>query len=124
MIGDWLTPVAWAQDGAGGGTQGGGSPMTFFVLFGAIALIWWLMMMRPQQKREKERKSMISSLRKGDVVVTVGGIHARVFAVEDDVLTCELGRDVRFKLDKNAVVARVGDEAKSKDAKGKDSKSK
>jgi preprotein translocase subunit YajC len=121
MIGDWLTPVAWAQDG-GGATTSGGNPMTLVVMFGAIGLIWWLMMMRPQQKREKERRSMITALRKGDVVVTVGGIHARIFAVDDDVITCELGRDVRFKLDKNAIVARVGDEAK--DAKGKDTKSK
>lgn len=96
--------------------------MTFIVLFGLIAMVWWWIMMRPQQKREKDRKSMISSLRKGDVVVTAGGIHARVFAVDDDLITVELGRDVRFKLEKSAVVARVGDEAKAPD--GKDAKSK
>ena len=107
MIGDWLTPVAYAQDGAS--PASGGGLMSIVMMFVAIAAIWWLFMIRPQQKREGERKSMISSLRKGDTIVTAGGIHARVFAVEEQTVTLELGKDVRFKLDKNAIVGRLGD---------------
>ena len=109
MIGDWLTPVAWAQDGAGGGQAAGGGLFSIVFMFVAIAGIWWVFMIRPQQKREQTRKSMISALRKGDIIVTAGGIHARVHTVEDEVVTVELGKDVRFKLDKNAVVARLAE---------------
>ncbi len=106
---DWLTPVAYAQDGSGA-PAAGGSPLPIILMFGVIAVVWWWLMIRPQQRREKDRQAMIASLRKGDMVVTAGGIHARIYAVEEQLVTLELGKDVRFKCDKNAVVARVGDE--------------
>ncbi len=109
MFSDWLTPVAWAQDG-GGATQAGGSPLPIILMFGVIAAVWWWIMIRPQQRRDKERRSMIDSLRKGDTIITAGGIHARVFAVEEQVVRLELGKDVRFDCDKNAIVARIGDD--------------
>ena len=112
MIGDWLTPVAWAQDGAGAPTQAGGGLFSIVVMFVAIAGIWYLFMIRPQQKRDNQRRTMIAALRKGDTVATAGGIQARVFAVEDDLVTLEIGRDVRFKCDKNAIVGKIGENSK------------
>jgi preprotein translocase subunit YajC len=112
MIGDWLTPVAWAQDGAGATAPAGGGLFSIVVMFVAIAGIWYLFMIRPQQKRDTQRREMIAALRKGDTIVTAGGIHARVYAVEDELVTLELGRDVRFKCDKAAIVGRVGDNPK------------
>ncbi len=108
MFGDWLTPVAYAQDGTATAPAGGGL-MSIVMMFLAIGVIWWLMMIRPQQKREQGRKAMIAALRKGDEIVTAGGIYCRIFAVEEDAITVSIGKDVRFKLDKSAIVARLTD---------------
>jgi preprotein translocase subunit YajC len=108
MFGDWLTPVAYAQDGAAT-TPAGGGLMSIVMMFLAIGVIWWLMMIRPQQKREQGRKAMIAALRKGDEIVTAGGIYARIFAVDEDAVTVTIGKDVRVKLDKSAIVARLAD---------------
>ena len=85
--------------------QGGGSftPLLLIVLlFGVM----YFMMIRPQQKRRKEAQAMQSALGPGDEIVTIGGLHATVVAVEDDVVTVEIspGVDVRFA---RPAIARV-----------------
>mgnify|MGYP001553492994 CR=1 FL=1 len=114
MFGILGPAVAHAQEAA---PPGSNSMFTMILMFGMIALVWWFIMFRPQQKREKERQAMLAALRKGDNVVTAGGIHARIHAVEDAVVTLEIGKDVRFKCDKSAIVGvpGAGGEDKSTD---------
>ncbi|MEU4215929.1 preprotein translocase subunit YajC [Actinoplanes sp. NPDC026623] len=72
------------------------------LLFGVM----YFMMIRPQQKRRREAQQMQSALGPGDEVVTIGGLHATVVSVDDDVVTVEIapGVEVRFA---RPAIARV-----------------
>ena len=85
--------------------QGGGSftPLLLIVLlFGVM----YFMMIRPQQKRRREAQAMQSALGPGDNIVTIGGLHATVVSVDDDVVTLELSPGVTARYARPAI-ARV-----------------
>jgi preprotein translocase subunit YajC len=85
--------------------QGGGSftPLLLIVLlFGAM----YFMMIRPQQKRRREAQAMQAALGPGDQIVTIGGLHATVVAVDDDVVTVEIAPGVNARYARPAI-ARV-----------------
>ncbi|MFO7825132.1 MAG: preprotein translocase subunit YajC [Cyclobacterium sp.] len=84
-------------DGAGSGIMG----QVF--LFGSIILIMYFFMIRPQQKKQKETTKFISEIKKGDHVVTVGGIHGKVFSVEGDIVQLELDKGMKLKVEKSAL---------------------
>ncbi|MFN3801493.1 preprotein translocase subunit YajC [Belliella pelovolcani] len=84
-------------EGAGGGILG----QVF--LFGSIILIMYFFMIRPQQKKQKETKNFLEEVKKGDNVVTIGGIHGKVNAVESDTITLELDKGFKIKIEKSAV---------------------
>ncbi|TPV62072.1 preprotein translocase subunit YajC [Aestuariibacter sp. GS-14] len=72
---------AYAQS-AGGSAQGGGLEM--LIMLGVFGLIFYFLLYRPQAKRVKEHKALVSSLGKGDEVLTQGGLVGRVTKVSDD----------------------------------------
>src|SRR3712207_1594000 len=85
--------------------QGGGSfmPLLLIVLlFGVM----YFMMIRPQQKRRREAQAMQAALGPGDQIVTIGGLHATVVAVADDVVTVEIAPGVQVRFARPAI-ARV-----------------
>jgi preprotein translocase subunit YajC len=97
----FVTP-AYAQ-AAGGGAAGG---LIGFVPIILIFLIMYFLMIRPQQKKMKEHKAMIDALRRGDQVVTAGGLMGKVVKVEDDVIEVELAQNVKVRVVRNTI-ARV-----------------
>lgn len=64
----------------------------------AFLAIFYFLAIRPQKKREKQINEMRESLKAGDEVITIGGIHGRVLKVKDDIVTLELGAD-KIKVD-------------------------
>jgi preprotein translocase subunit YajC len=85
--------------------QGAGSftPLLFIVLlFGVM----YFLMIRPQQKRRREAMQMQSTLSPGDQIVTIGGLHATVVAIDDDVVTVEIAPGVNVRYSRPAI-ARV-----------------
>ncbi|MEX0883346.1 MAG: preprotein translocase subunit YajC [Cyclobacteriaceae bacterium] len=84
-------------EGAGGGIMG----QVF--LFGSIILIMYFFMIRPQQKKQKETTKFIADVKKGDKVVTVGGVHGKVFALEGDAVILELDKGIKLKVEKTAL---------------------
>jgi preprotein translocase subunit YajC len=72
------------------------------LLFGVM----YFMMIRPQQKRRREAQSMQSSLGPGDEIVTIGGLHATVVSIDDDVVTVEIAPGVNARFTRPAI-ARV-----------------
>lgn len=74
-------------------------------LFGSIILIMYFFMIRPQQKKQKETKSFLESIKKGDSVVTIGGIHGKVYAVEGETITLELDKGLKIVVEKSAISA-------------------
>jgi len=87
--------------------EGGGSANSFTQLIPLILimLIFWFLLIRPQQKRAKEHRSMVEGLKKGDKVMTNGGIFGSVTDVKDDYLKIEIADGVRIKIQRDAVAA-------------------
>ena len=94
---------AMGQGGAAGG-QGGGSFAGFIPLILMFAIFYFLLI-RPQQKKTKEHREMISNLKKGDRIVTSGGLHGRITGVSDTTLTVEIAEKVRVKVNRGSVSA-------------------
>jgi preprotein translocase subunit YajC len=85
----------------GGGLTGN------LVFIGLIFGIMYFVLIRPQQKQAKETQDMLSALKKGDDVVTTGGLLGKIFAIDDKVVTLEVGSGVKVRVIKSAVQARV-----------------
>ena len=90
------------QSGAAG--QGSGGFAAFMPLLLMFAIFYFLLI-RPQQKKQKENRAMIAHLKKGDRIITNGGIYGRVTAVNDDTLTVEIADKVRVKVVRGNVSA-------------------
>lgn len=89
--------TAYAQDGAA--AAGGMSGLIQFVPLIAIVAIFYFLLIRPQQKRQKEHQAKISSARRGDQVLTGGGIYGKVTKVMDDgKLQVEIAEGVRIRV--------------------------
>ncbi|MCW5910263.1 MAG: preprotein translocase subunit YajC [Cyclobacteriaceae bacterium] len=84
--------------------QPGGSGLTTQLLFmGAIIAVFYFFMIRPQQKKAKDQKKFTEEIKKGDYVVTIGGLHGRIAEIEDDTFIIEVERGGRLKFSKSAV---------------------
>jgi len=94
--------LVWAQAGLGGGT------VAQIALFGGIFLVMYFLMIRPQQKQAKELQTMVSSLKKGDKVVTQGGLLGKIFAVYDKEISLEIATGVKVQVLKASVQGKVG----------------
>lgn len=74
------------------------------VLVVMIAVFYFLLI-RPQQKRAKERNSMITALKKGDHVVTIGGMHGTIAEMDDDAITLRVSETTRIKFERSAIAS-------------------
>ncbi|WP_297336585.1 preprotein translocase subunit YajC [Algoriphagus sp.] len=83
--------------------SGGSGIMGQVFLFGSIILIMYFFMIRPQQKKQKETKKFIEEIKKGDEVVTIGGLHGKVSSIENDIVVLELDRGLKVRVEKSAV---------------------
>jgi preprotein translocase subunit YajC len=82
---------------------GGSGILGQVFLFGSIILIMYFFMIRPQQKKQKDSKKFIEEIKKGDDVVTIGGLHGKVSSVEGDTVMLELDRGLKVKVEKSAI---------------------
>lgn len=87
-----------AQQNPQGGEQGGGNMLLSFLPFILIIVIMYFLMIRPQSKKQKEKQKMLSALKKGDNVITLGGIHGKVVGFSDDNATVILKVDENVKI--------------------------
>lgn len=98
----FVTP-AYAQ--AAGGAGGAGAIFQFVPLI-LIFVIMYFLILRPQQKRMKEQRNMIAELKRGDQVVTQGGIIGKITDVKDDEVTVEIAQGVKIRVVR-ATIAQV-----------------
>jgi len=94
---------AMGQGGASGGQ--GAAGFTGFIPLILMFVIFYFLLIRPQQKKTKEHRQMISNLKKGDRIVTSGGIHGRITGMDDATLTVEIADKVRVKVARGNVSA-------------------
>jgi preprotein translocase subunit YajC len=83
--------------------------LLFYVV---IIAVFYLLMIRPQRMQQRKRREMLSAVKRGDRVVTVGGLHATVADVKDEILSLDLAPNLRVKADRSAIsyVRPKGDE--------------
>lgn len=111
------TAYAMGQGGAAGGQGAGG--FTSLIPIVLMFVIFYFLLIRPQQKKAKEHREMISQVRKGDRIVTSGGLHGRITAVSDSTLTVEIADRVRVKIDRGNVSKVAQSSSPSQDKKKK-----
>ena len=90
---------------------GGGGSYTPLLLIVLLFGVMYFMMIRPQQKRRREALAMQSALGPGDEIVTIGGLHATVLAVDDDVVTVEIAPGVPARFARPAIARVIRSEA-------------
>jgi len=73
------------------------------ILMVAIIAIFYFFMIRPQQKKAKDQKKFVEEVKKGDLVVTIGGAHGRVAEIEGDNVILEFERGARIRFSKSAI---------------------
>jgi len=91
---------AHAETAAAGGDAG----FTSLIPLILIMVIFYFLLIRPQQKKLKEHKSMVEATKKGDTVITGGGIIGKVSDVKDDILTVEIADGVKVKVKRETIV--------------------
>ncbi len=79
------------------------------IMFAAIILVMWLFMIRPQKKQQKEMQEFRNSLKKGDKVVTVGGIYGEIVEVSEKTVLIKVDGDVKLRVDKQGLVRDYSD---------------
>ncbi len=73
------------------------------LLWVAIIGVFYFFMIRPQQKKQKDQKSFVDNLKKGDSVVTIGGMHGRIASVEGNTITLDVDRGVKLTFEKSSI---------------------
>ena len=87
---------------------GGNQAMIYqVIMWVGIIGVFYFFMIRPQQKKQKEQKNLLGNLKKGDVVVTIGGLHAKIYTVEESTVTLEIDKGVKLTIDKSAIARTV-----------------
>lgn len=79
------------------------SPVLTFIMFGAIFVLFYFMLIRPQQKKQKEHREMVANLKKGDEVVTVGGVLGKISNLDENFVSLEIADGVEIKVQRHAV---------------------
>lgn len=100
----FLVEPAYAMGGGGG--QPAGNPVVQLLPFILMFVVLWFLILRPQMKKQKAQQKMIDELKKGDKIVTSGGIHGVIANLKDDVISVKIADNVRIELSR-AAVARV-----------------
>lgn len=70
-----------------------------------IFVVFYLFIIRPQQKREKKRKAMIEAVKRGNKVVTAGGIHGKIHQVDESSVLLDIDGGVKLRIEKNSIAS-------------------
>ena len=113
--------LAYAMGQSGGGAEGGAGGLlaTPFVPIILMLAVMWFFLIRPQQKKQKDHRSMIAALKKGDRIITSGGLYGRVTGVSETALTVEIADKVRVKVSRGHIAGVVQPGAETNQAADK-----
>jgi len=108
--------IAYAMGAPGdAGAQGGGGGASGLIMMVVIFAIFYFILIRPQQKKMKEHKKMVDELKKGDEIVTGGGIYAVVENVSPDTLTVKIAEGTKVKITRSSVGHIITEKEKPKE---------
>lgn len=98
-----MVSLVYAMGSTGGGAGGQGGSFGAFIPLILMFAIFYFLLIRPQQKKAKQHREMVSSLKKGDKIVSSGGLHGTVTGLTDAVVTVEIAPKVRVKISRGSV---------------------
>jgi preprotein translocase subunit YajC len=97
-----MIDIAYAMGTGGAGGQGGSGWQAFIPIILMFAIFYFLLI-RPQQKKAKEHRELLAAIKKGDKVVSNGGLHGVVTGITDDIVTMEIAPKVRVKVSRGSI---------------------
>jgi preprotein translocase subunit YajC len=83
-----------------------------FVPLVLIFIVFYFLLIRPQQKKAKEHQVYLTNLKKGDKIITGGGIHGQIVGLTETVATLEIAENVRIKINRSAIAGSAADAEK------------
>lgn len=83
--------------------DGTSSFLTMILPFVLMFAVFYFLLIRPQQKKQKQRNMMLSQLKKGDKIVTIGGLHGRIVEITDDTVVLLVNDATKLTFDRSAV---------------------
>jgi len=89
------------------GQQGSGSMVSTIVMMVLIVVVFWLFFIRPQSKKNKELQKFREALKRGDKVITAGGIHGKILEVLDTTVVIETEGLGKLKIEKSSIASSV-----------------
>jgi preprotein translocase subunit YajC len=96
--------LAYAMGTGGtGGAGGQGSGFSAFVPLILMFAIFYFLLIRPQQKKAKQHREMITAMKKGDKVISSGGLHGVITGLTDDIVTMEIAPKIRVKVSRGSI---------------------
>ena len=111
LQGENATTTQATRSGEAAKPAGSGHQMWIFM--GLMILVFWLLIIRPSKKRQKQIEEARNNLKKGDKIITAGGIHGKITDVKDNECMIEIADGVVIKIDKASIVTEpVAPEAK------------
>lgn len=99
-----------AQCAPQGEEGGGGSPLSGLWMIALIFVIFYFLLIRPQQKKQKQHQNMLGSIKKGDRVVTSGGLYGTVIGVKDNIIVLKIAENVKVEFAKGSISQIVSKE--------------
>jgi len=103
------TSILLSQQGGPAGGCGPGGGLNFIIMMVAMFAIFYFLLIRPQQKKAKQHQNMLKAIKKGDRVVTNGGIMGIVTGTAEKFLTIEIAEKVRVRVMRSHVAGKEGD---------------
>ncbi len=84
-----------------------GGMFSTLIMFMLIIAIFYFMILRPQQKRQKERQKLLESIKKGDKIVTAGGLHGTIAGLDEKTVLIQVADNVKMKFERSAVATVI-----------------
>ena len=97
--------MAGAQEGTTGGADGGMAAFQHFIPLIFMFAIFYFLLIRPQKKKALEHKALLELIKRGDNVITAGGVHGKVYAVENDLVVLGVANNVNITISKSFIAA-------------------
>jgi preprotein translocase subunit YajC len=98
-----MIDVAYAMPPGGQGQGGDMNTLLSFLPMVLIFVVFYFLLIRPQQKKAKDQRLMIENLKKGDSVITQGGMYGKIAAISDQVVTLEIADKVRVRVARSSI---------------------
>ncbi len=90
-----------------GGAEGGGNPLTMFIPIIMVFIVFYLLLIRPQQKKQKDHQALLSSLSKGDKVITNGGLYGTISDSKEHVVILKIAENIKVEVVKSAIATVI-----------------